>query len=118
VASRDLGTGGTMLPVDLDHHRDLCRQRMIAALLGIIHGVGITDAEGHPALAPVLNSARRTTVFGALGDAAQRLDEPLSARELAMVDRACAALGIARTSDRMDANARAILDALIAKRSA
>jgi hypothetical protein len=37
---------------------------------------------------------------------------------LAMVDRACAALGIARTSDRMDTNARAILDALIAKRSA
>jgi hypothetical protein len=107
-----------MLPVDLDHHKDLCRQRMIAALLGIIHGVGITDAEGHPALVPVLNSVRRTTVFGALGDAAQRLDEPLNARELAMVDRACAKLGIARTSDRMDTNARAILNALIAKRSA
>lgn len=107
-----------MLPVDLDHHKDLCRQRMIAALLGIIHGVGIIDAEGHPALVPVLNSSRRTTVFGALGDAAQRLDEPLNARELAMVDRACAKLGIARTSDRMDANARAILDALIARRSA
>lgn len=107
-----------MLPVDLDHHKDLCRQRMIAALLGIIHGVGTTDAEGHPAIVPVLTSLRRTTIFSALGDAAQRLDEPLSARELAMVDRACAKLGIARTSDRMDMNARAILDALVASRSA
>jgi hypothetical protein len=106
-----------MLPVDLDLHKDLCRQRMIAAVLGIIHGVGITDAEGHPTLVPVLSCVRRATVFGALGDAAERLDEPLSARELAMVDRACTKLGIARTSDRTDRNARAILDALIAKRS-
>jgi hypothetical protein len=105
-----------MPAIKSDHSQDHYRQRLIAALLGIVHGVGATDAEGHPTLVPVLNSVRKTSIFGALGDAALHLDEAFSTQELEIANRACANVGILRTSDRKNQVAKAILEALVAKR--
>ena len=100
-----------------DQVRDQYRQRLTAALLGIVHGVGATDAEGHPTLVPVLHSARKTFMFAALSDAAHHLNEPFLTQELDLVDRACAHVGIRRSGDRKDHIAQAILEALVAKQT-
>jgi len=99
-----------------DAHGDIHRQRLTAALLGIVHGVGATDAEGHPTLVPVLHSVRKAAIFEALADAAVHLGESFTSQELEIADRACAHVGIVRSSDRKDEVARAILHALMAKR--
>jgi hypothetical protein len=104
-----------MPAIKLDPYQHHYRQRLAAALLGIVHGVGATDAEGHPTLVPVLDSRRKTSVFGALNDAALHLDEAFSPQELEIADRACANVGIRRSTDRKNLVARAILEALIAK---
>jgi hypothetical protein len=106
-----------MPPVTIDDYKDACRHRLMAALLGIVHGVGTMDEDGHPTLVPFLESRRKTTIFGALAEAAQVLNEQFDENELCIADRACGKIGVRRTTDRKDQVAREILTALVRSQS-
>lgn len=89
--------------MDLEH----THARLMAALKGIAAEKAIGDT------VPVPPYGTSTTIFTALNDAAKHLAEAFVADDLDLVDEAFAKLGLARTSDRKNEVALAILTALV-----
>ena len=95
--------------VDLEY----AHSRLMAALIGISEGKGLSDS------VPVPSSAaygRNTRIFDALKDAVVYLKEPFHAEDIDTVDRAFKRLKLVRTSDQKNDAANAILAAMIPPR--
>jgi hypothetical protein len=89
----------------MDH--DYTHARLMAALKGIAAGKVVCDT------VPVPPYGTSTKIFAALNDAAKHLDETFAADHLALVDQALTKLGLARTNDKKNEIALAILTALV-----